>query len=1073
MSPPYVGRGGFLRLPLSPLEKEKPLDDGLDIDVDWAAWLVPELLEDEHNTVQDSESTLADLFSTPSQILALPSSDPLSTPLPLPHAGQDSFNEGDSESSKTRSKPSVAGDSIISRSSSPLEARGSASEHGETLIPEITDTRDMAATGMPRISEDVGYMNLPKVMGMQEFIQFQVEGTQEYSADNAQLNLDAVYVISQEVQHLSNWPLDAHYRREQHSEFFEASTTHQDSHDPSIYIFPPGEHALSREHQLYSFQNETLSSFKTSPAAHKSRSSVEHWLNETSNSGEINKSFDHNSPTRHKHSQTKEASHQLENTTLEQGTGFDKCVRFHVPSSDSQPSPQLINSTAHDKGAESLSQKELTDMCKSYVSEHYHLPSDEKTVVLPRHNQPSTKVSEWLNSRIEKQKERDANRGFDSPHVLQYEPLGDLAPQNEKHEAARCRRAAELIFDQDTTGQSDWYDHGMEGAYHFIPKEETDKWNDDSNWFITGKEFSQLVDDMYPDPKSVELPQRNTNEAADDIIIKDEVTASNTNIKDQTLEEVKPSREEDVGKDQLEWEPPLEQDTSLTKKETTDEQIVKDQQIKKPETESLTADGTIQEQILDQLTQQTEDSAIQLARVKNVHSLTPTGETKRKVARLDTTPQRSTGAVEPFYSAKSLDSVKTAIGSPQVAEITADDQSMPIPSFHTDRTTTPTRQYPSSSKIQKPWYGSQDKITRNVIAAVDNIREQLESHVSSAAPPNIVSWGNTRPELRQLQPSPIEGYSSRAHLGSPRNAFGREGFPSPSGIRRSTLSSSLAPAPQPAQSSNPQPIRRKVGPVMGTFFPMPYPHNQQTQQFGADQHRSFTTGNYHLDARGNRAGYGQQTGSFQPNRNRGHGQIAQTIANNPMQYPMAHYQACPAQMDVQQSETSLGNKSENGTITSASRFHEPPGYSGRGYQPTTPNKSTEPWQQMSSGSSSFASLQLTLAAPANQGKTVEPFDPRTPRTIDATPIKFNLPPSAPRITAREKVVINCQRGKECAKTQRMLENAAKEVPARRIMLTETFMDRPTKIILSAPAGDNLRGWVLNLLPHAQVDASMY
>lgn len=1023
-----------MRPQLSPPENNLPLYDGSNLDVDWAAWLVPEILEDEQYIAHDSDSTLTDLLSTP--------------PLPT-HLDQDSFNEGDSEASKTWSNLTLAGDPIIPHSPLTVEAHGSVNERSETVTTATINTKDIAITDMTPISEDVGYMNLPKVMSMQEFIKFQMDGTREYSADKRRLNLDAVYAISQNVQHLGDWPPDAPYHQFQGSEFSETFTTHQESHDPSRHIFAQGEQAQSGKHQPYSFRDQSPASFKNSQAVLNSGSGVEHWLNESSDI-EISQPFDRNSPIHPKHSRAMADSHQLDSTMPEQGAGLDKQMRLLVPSSGSLPIPQTVPSMAPDKGTESLSRNDFSEMCKSYVSEHYHLPSDEKAVILPHQSQPSKQVTEWLDNKIDKRKETKANEGFDSPNVLQDDPLEDLTPQNEEHEAARCLRAAELIFDQDVTGQSDWYDHGMEGAYHFIPKEETDKWNDDSNWFITDQEFNHLIDEMYPDPKeSAKLPQTNNNRATDDAIMKDASTSSSTSGKEKELKETKSTGEGAEGKNQLELEPSFRPCTPLIEKEGAHKQIHKDQQLEKPDSEPLTAEGAMRGQILDPLIQQTRGSMVQEARIKNVHSLTPPRGPKTKVARLDTTPQHSPAVVEPFDSAKTLDSCKIVVGGSQAAGTDTDNQSTPAPSFHTDEPTTPTRKLSSVSKGRKAAYDSQEKTTKNVFAAVDSRGEQPEKSAFSSNPSAIVGWGDTSHGLQQLQPSPHKGHSSGALLGTPLNEFGR------------ASSSFSASPPQPAQSSNPLSIKPKIGPETGTFFPITDLRNQQTQEFGGNNNCSSTIGNYHLDAWGNRAGYREQLGHFQHNSNRGKGKFANPIANNHTEYPMAHQRGYTAHSDLQLNQIFPGNQSDNNTIAAASRFNEPP------------RRSTQSWQSMPYGNSSFHSTQLKRIAPAHQGKTVEPFDPRALRSFDTTPIKFNLPPSTPKASPREKVVINCRGHKECAKVQEMLEKAAKDVPAKRIMFTETFEYRPTKTILSAPAGNNLRGWVMRLLPHAQVDASMY
>jgi hypothetical protein len=69
-------------------------------------------------------------------------------------------------------------------------------------------------------------------------------------------------------------------------------------------------------------------------------------------------------------------------------------------------------------------------------------------------------------------------------------------------------------------------------------------------------------------------------------------------------------------------------------------------------------------------------------------------------------------------------------------------------------------------------------------------------------------------------------------------------------------------------------------------------------------------------------------------------------------------------------------------------------------------------------------------------------------------------------------VITFRGHKECAKARKVLQDAISAAPEKKILLMETFEVKPTTIVLSGLAGNNIRGWVKKFLPHARVDISM-
>ena len=867
-----------------------------------------------------------------------------------------------------------------------------------------------------------------------------------------------------------------------------SSTEYQHSGIDTQYQTPSG---TEHQHSGMVSQYQTPSGVASydAPAAYNSTPDVERMLGDRRGSWKDPDEYsDQDSPTLRKQRRRKAASHPLNDARLEQG---GTSIQQHTGasySSNYQLSPPVIAPQvpeANDDSTFDFRNRGFSAMCNGYVSQHYYCPSAESTIIMPRFEQPPDFIKNWLNHKIAKKKRGDATDGFNSPQVLRYEPLGDLDPQNEKHEATRCRLAAELIFDQDVTGQSDCYDHDMAGAYHFIPKSQTDKWNDDSNFFVTDKEFDEFVEGMDKDSESCsKLHNNNVPQVVEEDEMEYELTAPNLGqpVEDNRGELWNDSTHQVVEDVEMEHgfttsilDPPAKETVSCTKADVPQDQDLPNQPPKQPEPPM-----EMEEQVLPNSPKQTESLAETGTVPKPVHPLTPTEERRRKAVRLDTTPTNSPMILEPLDSAGSPDSFKTAHGSPQITDLISGSKLLPIQSFHADRPSTPDRRASRSSKGRKPTYGS-DKTTKNVFAVVEDRREQLEGQSSNASPTGSGNWEGTPPRLRPLEPSPLEGYGT----GGPRYGAGgiiqSPGTPTHSGRRESRLSSSFGLAQQNPPSFIPQPIAPKPLPTIGMFYPKSNPNAQvqQPQPFSGNRQHGSPVSTHNFDMWGNRIGRGEHFGFSQP-ENRAAGQTSYPVANTPMQYSMQpppqrhmeYHQAYTANMQMHHGPTSPGNRSSDSTISAASQLNTSPAFPRQGYQPETPSKNEKMRNQMPSSDGPSPSPLSAPGLPGQLSMNNPLSDPRTPRSFDSTPIKFNLPSSASKSAAREKAVITFRGHKECAKAQKVLEDAATASPEKRIVFTETFNDRPTTITLSAPAGNNIRGWVKTLLPYARVEISM-
>jgi hypothetical protein len=156
----------------------------------------------------------------------------------------------------------------------------------------------------------------------------------------------------------------------------------------------------------------------------------------------------------------------------------------------------------------------------------------------------------------------------------------------------------------------------------------------------------------------------------------------------------------------------------------------------------------------------------------------------------------------------------------------------------------------------------------------------------------------------------------------------------------------------------------------------------------------------------------------------------------------------------------------------SSQFNNTPGLSMLGYQPETPSRNEKKRKQRATDDGRSPSA-ISPLEPLAKRPTNDPLsDPRTPRLFDSSPIQFTLPPSSFKFTAREKAVITFRGHKECAKARKVLQDAISAAPEKKILLMETFEVKPTTIVLSGLAGNNIRGWVKKFLPHARVDISM-
>jgi hypothetical protein len=1018
-------------------EKKNPLDDEPEADTNFDIGLETEVGEEDYDASVEMDDSSSRLWS--------------SSP-PLPFLSRDSFNNG-SEASETLPDLSGRGSSGVLRNIS--------QENGETLTTAVSDARLGNSIILPGYYEDLRFIQLPRGVSMAEFIGNEDFYVQQDQALQDRLNQLSANTANNDQYPSGGWQPETPSHRVQYPELAEAASISQN------LIFLTGHNLVNNEQTLetgYQFSGGADLQYQTPSgaglygtlAANNSNYDVEHMLSDAYDPREFDDSIDQSSPTLSKQCRRKKVSDRLDLARLEYDTVITQPHEGFTWPSNSQSSPPAVASAERENRQENLSREELSTACTSYVSENLYPPSLESADVLPRHSQPSTKEKTWLDQQIARKEKRDAAEGFNSPNALLYDPLGDLTPQNEKHEAARCRRAAELIFEQYLTGQSDWYDHEMVGVYHFIPKSETDKWHDDSNFLITDKEFEELVDSMDDGKEEhIEPPQNDTTKAVENVTMENTSTASTNDVNVQPEKETEPSSKEVM----VHHPVPL------------------DQAVK--QSENIKEQGTIREQAVERPINQTESLIEKETVLKRFHSLTPTGEPKRKVARLDTTPMRSLGVLEPLGSAESRDSFETACESPQAVRTNLKDEPLPIPSFHTERPSTPTPRTSRLSKGRKARHRSEEKTTKNVFAVVEDRLEQVERRSPMAPPSGTANWRGPPPSPRPLQPPPIGGYPTREPQYYVENAYGSPDTPKPSSGGRSISTSSFVPAPLHNQSMIPQSTAPNLGPTMGTFYPNPDSYGQQPHQLCGNEQYDFTA-SYVVDIWGNRVGDSEQMGYSQASSNVGPGHSSHFVANNRTQHamqqsvqgPIEHHHRYTGDMQLHRSQVSFGNRSSDSTISETSRPNSSQGLPRLVHQPETPSKGGEISEQILSGSGHSPISSMNLGQRVNSSVTRFRSDPSTLGIFDSTPIKFNLPPPASKSAAREKAVVTFRGHKECAKAHKVLEYAAKATPEKKIMFTETFEDKPTTIILSGPAGNNIRGWVKKLLPYAQVEMSM-
>lgn len=703
-----------------------------------------------------------------------------------------------------------------------------------------------------------------------------------------------------------------------------------------------------------------------------------------------------------------------------------------------------------------LMEDDFNALCESYVSQTYYPPSKASAVILPRFRTMPKILKAWLDIHVRMKTRVDYMWRNSGPQILRYDPLGKLSPGNERHEAERCLYAAFRVFDKTFAGRDGYHDHRLAGTYHFIPKFETDKWNDDSNFFVTDKEFEDLIEDMDKD-KDDPVQRSYVAEHCDEGFEHRGLGFDNEGQRFQKVESYKTVVRGKVILDDL----------SKPSNLVTGEQGAPKQWpvIKPKDAKCLVETGSSS---------------------KITRPLTPSGERHRKIARLDTTPTGSSKS-EKGDSAVSSDSFKTACESLQVKDSTPDNELRPIPVYHGPRHYKPNRRTSRSSKAGNFGYDSQEKSTKKVFGVVKGRLEQIEGRGSESSQSGLNSFDTSLFNPRPLLPSPVEATSPHSSQYDTRELVRSPVTPTPLGPRGCQPRSNAISSPQNYRSFGPNPPAPP--PAMGTFYPIPIPHAQQSPHFTSNNYHAHAGAVYHFGACDNRIGSGVQTGFAQsvnngPDYGSNHHSSTQHHMQNHTQYHMQHPIHYSMQHSIQRhveyqqmygnngythhTQVSPGNWSSDSTISMISQLNTNPGLPAQSYQPETPSKrgttsQTEPPSGNPVSGQWAPRQQPVKKSPLSDGRTTHPFD--------NTPIRLNLPPSS-KSTTREKAIVRFKKHKDCAKIEKILQDAAKAAPEKKIMFTETFDSKPTKIILSAPAGSNIRGWVVSLAPEAFVEMSM-